>query len=69
LDFLQNDNCLNSQIAAYFGQDNQGKCSTCSTCTLNYYPDEYLVKKMLSKGLSFDDIWFDLNCNPDALRK
>ena len=69
LDFLQNDNCLNSQIAAYFGQDNQGKCSTCSTCTLNYYPDEHLVKKMLSKGLSFDDIWFDLNCNPDALRK
>ena len=25
LDFLQNDNCLNSQIGAYFGQDNQGK--------------------------------------------
>jgi ATP-dependent DNA helicase RecQ len=69
LDFLENNHCLNNQIATYFGQDNQGKCGTCSTCTHNHYPDEHLVKKMLSEGLSFDDIWFDLNCNPDALRK
>lgn len=69
LDFLQNDICLNAQIATYFGQDDQWKCGTCSSCTINHYPDQYLVKKMLSEGLSFDDIWFDLNCNPDDLPK
>ena len=69
LDFLQNDTCLNAQIATYFGQDDQGKCGTCSNCTINHYPDQSHVKKMLSEGLSFDDIWFDLNCNPDDLPK
>ncbi|MAZ96732.1 MAG: hypothetical protein CMP53_04330 [Flavobacteriales bacterium] len=69
LDVLQNEDCLNRQIACYFGQENQINCNTCSNCTLNHYPDEEVIKKMLSKGHSFDDIWFDLNCNPDALRK
>ena len=30
--------------------------------------DPTIIEQMLRDGHSFDDIWFDLNCNPDELK-
>jgi len=69
IDFLKSEQCLSVQVSKYFGQEDELKCGTCSACTFNYYPDPTIVQKMRSNGQSFDDIWFDLNCNPDELKK
>ena len=60
---------LSVQVSKYFGQIDEEKCGVCSACTFDHYPDATIVKKMRSNGQSFDDIWFDLNCNPDELKK
>ena len=67
--FLKNEECLNTQIAQYFGQEQGKSCEECSTCTFNHYPDQMLIEQMRKAGHSFDDIWFDLNCNPDELNR
>jgi len=69
LDFLSSENCFAKDIERYFGQTPGVTCGICSNCTLNHYPDGETVQAMLKDGLSFDDIWFDLNCPPDALRQ
>jgi len=69
IDFLKSEECLSVQVSKYFGQKDEKKCCTCSACTFDHYPDATIVKKMRSSGQSFDDIWFDLNCNPDELKK
>lgn len=68
IDFLKSEECLSVQVSKYFGQEDKVKCGTCSACTFNFYPDPTIVKKMRTDGHSFDDIWFDLNCNPDELK-
>lgn len=69
LNFLASEECLAKDIALYFGQTPGESCGICSNCTLNHYPDRETVRAMLKDGLSFDDIWFDLNCPPDALQQ
>ena len=69
LDFLASEECLAKDVALYFGQTPGESCGICSNCTLNHYPDRETVRAMLKDGLSFDDIWFDLNCPPDALQQ
>jgi len=69
LNFLGSEDCLAKDIERYFGQTPGEDCGICSNCTLNHYPDQKAVQSMLKEGLSFDDIWFDLNCPPDALRQ
>lgn len=69
IDFLKSDECLSVQVSKYFGQKDEEKCDACSACTFDHYPDVTIVNKMRSNGQSFDDIWFDLNCNPDELKK
>ena len=69
LDFLASEECLAKDVERYFGQTPGETCGICSNCTLNHYPDGKTVRAMLKDGLSFDDIWFDLNCPPDALRQ
>ena len=69
IDFLKSEECLSVQVSKYFGQKDEEKCGACSACTFDHYPDPAIVKKMRSNGQSFDDIWFDLNCNPDELKK
>ncbi|MET1168661.1 MAG: RecQ family ATP-dependent DNA helicase [Flavobacteriales bacterium] len=69
LDFLASEECLAKDVERYFGQTPGETCGICSNCTLNHYPDGETVQAMLKDGLSFDDIWFDLNCPPDALRQ
>ena len=69
LNFLASEECLAKDVEQYFGQAPGEACGICSNCTLNHYPDEETVQAMLKDGLSFDDIWFDLNCPPDALRQ
>ena len=69
IDFLKSEECLSVQVSKYFGQKDEEKCGACSACTFDHYPDATIVKKMRSDGQSFDDIWFDLNCNPDELKK
>ena len=69
IDFLKSEECLSVQVSKYFGQKDEEKCGACSACTFDHYPDATIVKKMRSNGQSFDDIWFDLNCNPDELKK
>ena len=69
LDFLASEQCLAKDIELYFGQTPGESCGICGNCTLNHYPDRETVRAMLKDGLSFDDIWFDLNCSPNALRQ
>ena len=69
LNFLASEECLAKVVENYFGQKPGEACGICSNCTLNHYPDGESVQAMLNDGLSFDDIWFDLNCPPDALRQ
>ena len=69
LNFLASKECLAKDVERYFGQTPGEACGICSNCTLNHYPDGETVQAMLKDGLSFDDIWFDLNCPPDALRQ
>ena len=69
LDFLASEQCLAKDVELYFGQTPGKSCGICSNCTLNHYPDRETVRAMLKDGLSFDDIWFDLNCPPDALQQ
>ena len=69
LDFLASEECLAKDIELYFGQTPGESCGICGNCTLNHYPDKETVRAMLKDGLSFDDIWFDLNCSPNALRQ
>ncbi len=69
LDFLASEECLAKDIELYFGQTPGESCGICGNCTLNHYPDRETVRAMLKDGLSFDDIWFDLNCSPNALRQ
>ena len=69
IEFLKSEECLSVQVSKYFGQKDEEKCGACSACTFDHYPDATIVKKMRSDGQSFDDIWFDLNCNPDELKK
>ncbi len=69
LNFLASEECLAKDVERYFGQAPGEACGICSNCTLNHYPDGETVQAMLKDGLSFDDIWFDLNCPPDALRQ
>ncbi len=66
--FLQSGECLTTKIEHYFGQTDNKKCGTCSVCTFNHNPDPRIIDEMLRDGHSFDDIWFDLNCNPDELK-
>ena len=61
--FLKSEECMTTQIAHYFGQTDDKQCSVCSACTFNHYPDSTIIEQMLRDGHSFDDIWFDLNCN------
>ena len=67
ISFLKSEECLSLQIASYFGQEPGKPCNECSACTFNHYPDPIIVQQMRKEGHSFDDIWFDLNCNPDEL--
>ena len=69
LHFLKQEDCLFQSIEMYFGQAKGKPCGTCSVCTKNYYPDQELVRQKQAEGLQLDDIWFDLNCPPDELRK
>jgi len=69
LNFMASEECLAKDVERYFGQTPGEACGICSNCTLNHYPDGETVQAMLKDGLSFDDIWFDLNCPPDALRQ
>ena len=69
ISFLKSEECLNTQIGKYFGQDQGERCGKCSACTFNHYPDQMLIEQMRQEGHSFDDIWFDLNCNPDELNR
>ena len=68
LAFLKSEECMTKQIAHYFGQKDDKRCGVCSACTFNHYPDPTIIKQMLRDGHSFDDIWFDLNCNPNELK-
>ena len=68
LAFLKSEECMTTQIAHYFGQTEDQPCGICSECTFNHYPDPMIIEQMLRDGHSFDDIWFDLNCNPDELK-
>jgi ATP-dependent DNA helicase RecQ len=69
LDFLQSEECLHITISNYFGQDEQQPCGRCSNCTIDHYPDQDKVASMLKEGFQIDDIWLDLNCSPDALKR
>ncbi len=69
ISFLKSEECLNTQIGKYFGQEQGKPCGKCSACTFNHYPDQMLIEQMRQEGHSFDDIWFDLNCNPDELNR
>jgi cytidine deaminase len=67
---LKSEECIFIELSKYFGQDsNLQPCGKCSRCLHDHYPDEDKVKQLLSKGSTIDDIWFDLNCSVDELRK
>ena len=70
LSLLKSEECIFIELSKYFGQDsNLQPCRKCSRCLHDHYPDEHKVKERLSKGDTIDDIWFDLNCSVDELRK
>jgi Superfamily II DNA helicase len=70
LSLLESEECIFIELSKYFGQDsNLQPCGKCSRCLHDHYPDEHKVKQLLSKGNTIDDIWFDLNCSVDELRK
>ncbi len=70
LSLLESEECIFIELSKYFGQDTHVQpCGKCSRCLHDHYPDEHKVKQLISKGNTIDDIWFDLNCSVDELRK
>lgn len=66
---LKSEECIFTDLSKYFGQKQGEPCGKCSSCLHNHYPDEQEVRRLLSEGNTIDDIWFDLNCSADELRR